>query len=108
MSTMSTEIKKVADFYGYEEQSSQLIEECSELIQAVSKYRRATAVMPYTKEQANAQLNALDNLVEEIADVEIMIDQIKYLLQIPAEDIQAVKVYKINRVKERMWVAGRV
>ena len=34
---------KVADYYGYEAQSNQLVEECAELIQAVNKYRRARA-----------------------------------------------------------------
>ena len=34
---------KNAEHYGYEAQSNQLVEECAELIQAVSKYRRAAA-----------------------------------------------------------------
>lgn len=45
---------------------------------------------------------ALDNLVEEIADVEIMLEQVKDLLQIPEEDIQAIKLYKVNRTSERI------
>ena len=45
---------------------------------------------------------ALDNLVEEIIDVEIMLEQIKYLLQIPEEDMLAIKIYKVNRTKERI------
>ena len=49
---------------------------------------------------------ALDNLVEEIADVEIMLEQVKYLLQIPEEDIQAIKLYKVNRTKERILNKG--
>ena len=44
----------------------------------------------------------LDNLVEEIADVEIMLEQIKHLLHIPEEEIQAIKLYKVNRTKERI------
>jgi hypothetical protein len=43
---------------------------------------------------------AIDNMIEEIADVEIMVEQVKYLLQIPEEEIQAMKLYKINRIKE--------
>lgn len=98
---ITAELKKIAEHYGYEEQSNQLIEECAELIQAVSKYRR-TATMPYTKQVASKQQTSLDNLVEEIADVEVMLEQIKYLLQIPEEDIQITKLYKINRTKERI------
>lgn len=88
-----------AEYFGYTAQSNQLIEECAELIQAVSKYRRAAV------KGEDEKLIALSNLVEELADVEIMIEQIKYLLQVPDEDILALKQYKVNRTKER--IAGR-
>ena len=91
---------KVADYYGYEAQSNQLVEECAELIQAVNKYRRARAA-DKDREQV-----ALDNLVEEIADVEIMLEQVKDLLQIPEEDIEAIKLYKVNRTRERIADKG--
>lgn len=91
--------KKIAEHYGYEAQSSQLVEECAELIQAVSKYRRVRGMGQETTESEQV---ALDNLVEEIADVELMLEQVKHLLQIPEEDIQAVKLFKVNRTKERM------
>ena len=95
---ISEEIKKIAEHYGYEAQSNQLIEECAELIQAINKHLR-------DKEWDNEQI-ALENLIEEIADVEIMLEQIKYLLQIVSpiteEDLQAVKLYKVNRTKERI------
>ena len=99
---ITNDLQKIAEHYGYEAQSNQLVEECAELIQAVSKYRRTSAKEPVTLELANKQRIALDNLVEEIADVEIMLEQVKYLLQIPEEDIQAVKVFKVNRTKERI------
>lgn len=91
------EAKKIADHFGYDAQSNQLVEECAELIQAVSKYRRAKA----TGVQPTLNL-VFENLVEEIADVELMLEQVKYLLQIPEEDIQANKLYKVNRTKERI------
>lgn len=98
---ISQELKKIADHYGYEEQSNQLVEECAELIQAVSKYRRAKtgAGQPLADYKITV---VLDNLIEEIADVEVMLEQVKYLLQIPEEDIEAVKLFKENRTKERM------
>ena len=86
--------KETAKYYGYEEQSNQLVEECAELIQAVSKYRRA--------EGADKKAIALENLIEEIADVELMLEQIKYLLQIPEDELEAVKLFKVNRTRERM------
>lgn len=45
---------------------------------------------------------ARDNLVEEIADVELMLEQVKYLLQIPEDELLAVKTFKVNRTRERM------
>ncbi len=95
MCDISREIKKIADHFGYEEQSNQLTEECAELIQAVNKFRRAMGGNSIEKRRI-----AIDNMIEEIADVEIMVEQVKYLLQIPEEEIQAMKLYKINRIKE--------
>lgn len=43
-----------------------------------------------------------NQLVEEIADVELMLEQVKYLLQIPEDEILAVKTFKVNRTRERM------
>lgn len=37
-------IKKIADTYGFSEQSKQLSEECLELIVAVNKYYRRNAI----------------------------------------------------------------
>ena len=97
---ISVETKKIADYFGYEAQSNQLIEECAELIQAVNKYRRAKGNGQPMAEYHSSLV--LDNLVEEIVDVEIMLEQIKHLLQIPEDEIQAMKFYKVNRTKERI------
>lgn len=97
---ISKQNKENGRYYGYEAQSNQLVEECAELIQAVNKYRRARAA-DKDREQV-----ALDNLVEEIADVEIMLEQVKDLLQIPEEDIEAIKLYKVNRTRERIADKG--
>lgn len=97
--------KEIAEHFGYESQSNQLIEECAELIQALSKYHRVTT----GKGQPVADYNAtvvLDNLIEEIADVEVMLGQVKYLLKIPDDEIEAVKLFKENRTRERMASKG--
>lgn len=86
------DIKEIADYYGYEEQSNQLIEECAELIQAVNKLRRSH----------RANKKDFYNLVEEIADVEIMLAQVKHLLGIHPRDVERLKICKIQRQKERM------
>lgn len=99
--TISEQNKENAKYFGYEAQSNQLVEECAEVIQAVSKYRRASTGLGHpTAEDEKAV--ALENLIEEIADVEIMLEQVKYLLQIPEEELEAVKLYKVNRTRERI------
>lgn len=93
--------KEHALYYGYDSQSNQLVEECGELLQAVCTYRRAILGLgqPVTEDKKAV---AMDNFTEEIADVEIMLEQIKYLLQIPEEDVEAIKHYKVNRTRERL------
>lgn len=88
---------ETAKYYGYEAQSNQLVE----LIQAVNKYRRVETGLGQPVAEDKKAI-ARDNLVEEIADVELMLEQIKYLLQIPEDELLAVKTFKVNRTRERM------
>lgn len=57
----------IIEHYGVENQREILVEECAELIQAVSKCKRNGTVIS-------------DNLVEELADVSIMLEQILTVL----------------------------
>lgn len=56
-------LEQIFDFYGRENQFCILQEECAELIQAISKYRRNNDDFSYR------------NFIEELADVSIMIQQ---------------------------------
>ena len=85
---------ETAKYYGYEAQSNQLVEE-------VNKYRRVETGLGQPVAEDKKAI-ARDNLVEEIADVELMLEQIKYLLQIPEDELLAVKTFKVNRTRERM------
>lgn len=70
-------IKKIADTYGYEPQSRQCIEEMAELTQAINKFwRKCRNGQPTEK---NLKM-CIDNVVEELADVQIMIWQMVYFL----------------------------
>lgn len=96
---MLNDIHKIADHYGFESQSIILIEEVAELTQAITKYKR------YSEEGLQSIRNMKSgaicrNLVEEIADVEIMLEQIKYLLNITDEDTSEIKSTKIERTLE--------
>ena len=69
------QIKYIADAYGYESQSRQCIEEMAELTQAINKLWR--------KQQWGTGMEMLEarfDVLEEIADVKIMIEQMEYLL----------------------------
>lgn len=76
--------------YGKEPQCRQTMEECAELIQAINKFLR----YPNDKHYAN--------LIEEIADVEIMLYQLKVMFNIDDDQVLAFKVEKAKREQERL------
>ena len=80
-------IKTIADHYGIKKQMRQLAEECSELaVEASHSARKGTTV----------------RVIEEIADVEIMIEQIIYLAKIDRCDIEDCINYKLDRQIKRI------
>ena len=80
-------IKIIADHYGTENQMRQLAEECSELaVEASHSARMGTTV----------------KIIEEMADVMIMIEQVIYLAKIDKCDIEDCINYKINRQLKRI------
>ena len=82
-----TRIKTIADHYGIKKQLRQLAEECSELaVEASHSARKGTTV----------------KIIEEMADVEIMIEQIIYLAQIDKCDIEDCINYKLDRQMKRI------
>ena len=101
-------IKKIAENNGFDEASRQLMEEVGELIVALNKY--------YRNEKENLKAEVVDwekvadleiNIAEEIADVTIMLFQIKYLLQISETDIEQIIEQKLNRQLERIGADER-
>lgn len=88
-----------AEHYGYEPQSNMLVEEMAELIQAVNKHKR---VLNYGQTVKLTLNDAVNNISEEIADVELMLSQIKHLLSINPKYVEQIKIEKVNRTKERI------
>ena len=76
---------KAINSYGNASQKIKAIEEMGELIQAISK----------------SLLDNENNVEEEIADVEIMLTQLKIMYNL--SDIENWRNYKLNRLKERVW-----
>lgn len=82
----------------------QLAEECGELTQAVCKYYRATHddnPTPLTL------ADALDKLVEEIADVNVVAEAVRIKLGITDDEIAEVEDVKIERWRRRVNDAPR-
>lgn len=85
--------------YGIIPQMHQCTEEMAELIVAMSKYRRADSEEELEK--------AIENFIEEIADVYIMLQQMIVAVErlLPEEGMGKIKNqidYKVNRLKERI------
>ena len=98
-------VYEIADELGEEEILLQLSEECAEIIQAVSKdhrFRESKTTRDEILTSTNDSNMLIQNICEEIADVEIMLDQMKYLLNINPEAIEEIKINKINRQLERI------
>ena len=80
-------IKTIADHYGIEKQLHQLAEECSELaVEASHSARKGVTV----------------KIIEEMADVLLMMEQVIYLANIAIEDIDECIRFKIDRQLERI------
>ena len=72
--------------YGIPSQERQTVEECSELILAISHKQRGRE----------------HNLIEEIADIEIMLEQLK-IINDCHDNVEAVKQLKIKRLFRRVF-----
>ena len=78
-------------YHGIEQETTIAMEECSELIQAISKCKRYGCINKYR-----------ENLIEEMTDVLIMIDELKIIYQISDVDISDIRQYKMNRQSYRI------
>lgn len=86
--SMERAVVPIAEHYGLTNQLNMLQEECGELIQATSKYMRR---------------GDLDGMVDEVADVEIMLAQVKHLLGDKFKNrVESTQAVKITRQKARI------
>lgn len=76
--------------WGNAPQLSQATEELAELIVAINHYRRG---------RANAR-----EVAEEIADCQLMLEQIKIIAGIPKDVMQEVQQAKLQKLKRRLDV----
>lgn len=76
--------------YGEPAQERQAVEECSELIQAICHKHRGRK----------------HNIAEEIADVEIMLEQLK-IINCCRNEVKAIRQFKIERLYKNLQNANR-
>lgn len=87
-------IRSAIKVFGSEAQEQMAIEECSELIQAICHHRRGRE----------------SKIAEEIADVEIMLEQLK-IIHGCAEETAAIRKEKVNRLHWRIcevWLSTAI
>lgn len=86
-------MRQAIETYGVQAQCDVAIEEMAELTKAIMKIRRVAN--DYEKTQS-----ALDNLLEEIADVDIMIDQLKIMWG--PREVEEYRRKKLERLERRL------
>lgn len=89
---MDKDLRNIAEHYGLRIQMRQLIEEMAELTQVICKAER------YDLDTVR------EHLVEEVADVQVVLDQVIYLLG--DNRIEQIRAEKIARQKRRIEDAG--
>lgn len=79
--------KRAVEVFGNDTQILMYFEEAGELAQAISKYKRG--------------FGKKDNIAEEIADVEIMLEQLKYVYKCH-HSVDEIKQKKLMRLSTRI------
>lgn len=96
--TTEQKLQYIADHYGYETQSRQLVEEMAELTVAINKAWRKT----FDAVDKIPNMDDEERIEEEIADVEIMLSQIKYLIGVGEGELSQIIESKLDRQIERI------
>ena len=91
---MKNKLQYIIDTYGTSSQVDMAIEECSELQKALLKHRRKPGE------------EAREAIIDEIADVEIMLNQLKLIFSC-TKDVSERVDYKIERQLERIKARWR-
>jgi len=89
----STLLKRAITTYGTRAQADMAVEEMAELTKAICKTRRA---------QPGPELAAaVENVVEEIADVRIMLDQLCVIYGVDTSEVEEAKLHRLaGRLEE--------
>lgn len=95
------DLRTIKDYYTYDTQSRQAVEEMAELIQAINKFWRKEMNCGYDMHEDDKDKNYREHIAEEIADVYICLKQMEMFLDIEG-DVKGFIDYKIDRQLNRI------
>ena len=90
-------------WYGPDAQTTVCMEECAELIQAISKLKRFNPEDPHNKVSRN---ELVENLYEEMADVQICFNLLFEIYDLKPSDLRRMIDHKVWRMKRKMEAQG--
>ena len=96
---------EIVDYYGVKTQIPVWIEEMSELTKVLCKWFRK-----YDQLEGDINLQLLADMQEEITDVTICLDQLKYAIKFMEDDLMKEYKFKVDRQCKRIAdeIAGGV
>lgn len=98
---MKEKLLKIIKFYGVNNQQRKLMEEIFELQEAIFEYENSG--WDFSDEDCeDIERDYKYHIAEEIADVQVMLNQFKEYYEITDEQIEGIMNYKIDRQLERI------
>lgn len=88
---------KIVDHYGVKQQMPVWVEELSELTKVICKWMRK-----YDKLEGDISESLLADMKEEITDVTICIDQLRYILNFTEDELMKEYKFKVDRQLKRI------
>ena len=88
---------QIAERYGFDNQAQQLIEEMAELTKAICKQFRINGKGQPVRNMSAEEVE--DNLIEELADVRLVLGQVIYLMDCE-DEVENIEKQKITRAFE--------
>lgn len=98
----AVEMRSIAR-YGKDTQATVCMEECAELIQAISKIKRHNPEDPTNKVGRN---ELIENLYEEMADVQICFDLLIKIYELKPSDLRRMIDHKVWRMRRKLEAQG--
>lgn len=89
--------------YGADAQTTVCMEECAELIQAISRLKRFN---PEDPDNTVIRDEPIENLYEEMADVRICFDLLVEIYELKPSDLRRMIGHKVWRMKRKMEEQG--